>query len=171
MPMGCLMLRANDRPRGHLVVALLVAAVLTPAARAGDPQAELAERVLKERKIEPTSDGVRGWLRGRARVADDATALGRLVEDLGSDQFKTREAARKRLVAVGDAALARLYAARGDKDPERAGRCIEAIEQGKDRAADEAAVTWLVANAPEEGAAELVGYLPLAAGGPTEAAV
>jgi len=68
----------------------------------------------------------------KAKAAVDA-----LVKDLGSDDFKIREAATESLIALGDAAKPALEAALKSADPEvksRAERCLKSIARGGDDA-------------------------------------
>src|SRR5262245_53452280 len=74
--------------------------------------------------------------KGKRAEAPDAAAIAKLVKQLGSSDFRAREAATKALTAIGFPALQALRkAAKGD-DPEvarRATRLIESIEQGLDQ--------------------------------------
>jgi hypothetical protein len=66
----------------------------------------------------------------------DVTAIANLVKQLGSDDFREREAATKALAAIGFPALEALRKAAKDDDAEvaqRASRLVEAIEYGLDQ--------------------------------------
>src|SRR5437016_5696061 len=62
-----------------------------------------------------------------AARADGAAEVSRLVKQLGSDDFWTREAASKRLKEIGAAALPALRRAASDGDTETRRRAEEAV--------------------------------------------
>lgn len=75
-----------------------------------------------------------------SREEKSRAAIDALVQDLGSDEFDTREAATESLIALGSAARPALEAARGSADPEvraRAERCLRAIDGGAESADDD----------------------------------
>lgn len=75
-----------------------------------------------------TDAGMPGWT-----WQPDATEVERLIKQLGSDEFKEREAATKRLQEIGESALDALYKAEASADAEVRGRAakIAAAIQGK----------------------------------------
>ncbi len=85
-----------------------------------DLKQKLRARILGLLEPAPTSDAE------KARIK-------KLIEELRSDSFQTREAATNKLVAAGQPALPALRAALKDKDPEVADRSDVIIERIKER--------------------------------------
>jgi len=76
-----------------------------------------------------------------AGMGDDAKAVRRLVRDLDSDDYPTREAASTKLTLIGEPALPFIEKATVDKDAEvrkRARRLVEVIRDARDERRKEA---------------------------------
>jgi hypothetical protein len=114
--------------RPLLVLALVALAVALSGPAAGDPPAPK---------------------KGEEPPADPAE-VGRLIGNLGSDRFADREAAARRLEALGEPALDALRRAAASPDAEvreRAGAVVRAIQQrlyGERHRFDEHAPHWVV---------------------------
>ncbi|MGH7226573.1 MAG: HEAT repeat domain-containing protein, partial [Gemmataceae bacterium] len=88
-----------------------------------------------------------------------------LIEQLGNDEFKTRESADKELRRLGRVALPQLRQAKSDPDAERAQRArrvIERIEGDPKSHLSGAVVRLLALRKPDGATAALLAYLPLA---------
>jgi HEAT repeat protein len=87
------------------------------------------------------------------------------IGKLGDDDYSTREAAEKELLALGRVALPQLREAIRDYDPERARRArflIDHIEQEPSRNLPSVAVRLLALRKPAGAVEALLSYLPLA---------
>jgi HEAT repeat protein len=153
------------RELGWLVVLLGLGAAVRAAE--ADPELVVAEKTLREAKLEPTGAGVLQFFRARALKPADREGLAGAVRRLGDDDFKTREQAEEYLLRAGRKALPFLRPALEDKDLERvirARRCVEQIDSDADHGLVAAAARILAMHKPEGAAAALLTYLPLAEG-------
>jgi hypothetical protein len=148
---------------GALATTLTVVAVLAGGRplRADDVAADA--HLLKQFGVGADGPGLLAFFRSRSLTDRDREELAGRVRDLGSDNFRTREAASARLVRFGPPALPFLRNALASPDQEvarRAGFCIEEIERGPGPALPAAAVR-LLASRPPAGAVEaLLDFLP-----------
>jgi HEAT repeat protein len=146
---------------------LVAVSGLVVVARAAEPDPELvnAEAVLQEAKVETDGASLLRFFRDRTLTADDTARLTDAVRRLGDDDFDTREKASDELIRAGRKALPFLKAAERDKDPERARRvaqCLQEIESGVEIRRIVAAARVL-RDRPFPGAAPvLLAYLPQA---------
>src|SRR5262249_28480172 len=92
-------------------------------------------------------------LPGRPACAElpDSAEIGRLIQQLGSDSFKEREAATKRLGEIGESAASALRHAAKSPDPEvrqRAEGLLVALDRRRDY--DTLRGTWVVVEVQTE---------------------
>jgi HEAT repeat protein len=95
------------------------------------PKTEIAkgyeEIILTYFKRSTDTASLVAYLKEHSSSDDDLLAIPDLIKELGGDQFTKREAALKKLVAIGLPALMPLLDATHDKDPERAKQATTAL--------------------------------------------
>jgi hypothetical protein len=116
------------------------------------------EALLKKAKLKTDGASLLEYLRKRTPIATDTAKIKKLIEQLGDDDFDTREKATTALIAVGPPAVPHLRRAAESDDTEikrRASQCLHAIGDVKDEKEVVAAVRLLVWRKPA-GALELL---------------
>jgi hypothetical protein len=151
-------------PRHFVLPLVLLVAGLLAVGRA-DEAAD--EGLLQKYEIPTDGPGLLEYFRSRSFDDPGLERLGKLVQELGDDSFDKRQAASKRLVAIGPPARAALRAGLTDPDLEirhRAARCLAEIEKeaGLRLQVSAAAVRILKARRPEGVVKVLFDYLPSA---------
>ena len=106
-----------------LTVAFVAVVSLSAAAQA-DREADL----LRDRGIEPTAEGIAGYLKSLQKGSDDALVKEQIAK-LGNDDYKVREAATQKLISMPQLPEAMLKAAVRGKDPEVAMRAQRVLEE------------------------------------------
>jgi hypothetical protein len=142
------------------LAAFLVLATIAPGA-----DSDSDEALLKDSRIAVDGPGLLDFFRQRTVQGQDEAHIKALIRQLGDDSFDAREAASRKLVALGSRARAFLNQALKDPDAEvqhRAAECLKLIEQGAASAVVSAAVRVLARKKPEHAAEVLLIYLPSA---------
>jgi HEAT repeats len=141
------------------------------ASLAGRGMAEVAERVADDERllraagVAPDKPGLLAFFRQRTPSDAERKHWQVLLQNLGSEDFATREAASRDLTAAGPSVLPLLRPAVKNPDLEVARRaltCIEALEGGAGPQLPSAAARLLVRRAPADALAVLLAYLPFA---------
>jgi HEAT repeat protein len=128
-------------------------------------------RYLAEAGLATDDGALLAYLRGRDQAGVDQARVGRLLRELGDDDFQTRENAERELVKLGVAALPALQKAADSAQPElarRAKACVEQLERQQDADLPLLAVRVLVKRRAAAAAQVLLRYLPAAEGEATE---
>jgi hypothetical protein len=116
------------------------------------------EALLNKAKLKTDGPSLLEYLRKRTPASADTAKIKKLIEQLGDDDFDTREKATAGLIAVGPPAVPHLRRAAESEDTEikrRATQCLQAIGDVKDEKALAAAVRLLAWRKPA-GATELL---------------
>jgi predicted Rdx family selenoprotein len=152
---------------------LLVAFILSIAPVAVAAAAEKTspeENILKRAGVPVDADGLLTFFRGRTLSDTECKQIGKLIHQLGADNFDDRESASKALQKIGGRATPLLRAAKHSLDVEiakRAGQLLKEIAAPAPLSAV-AAAKLLVRRAPTDAVAVLLAYLPFAADGAVE---
>jgi HEAT repeat protein len=112
---------------------LLASLLIASAPGADDPGASGDEQVLKEANVAVDGSGLAQFFKKLTLTEGDAARLKKLIEQLGDDEFETRDKATAQLKEAGPVALPMLREASKNTDPEvarRAQECIEGINKG-----------------------------------------
>lgn len=142
-----------------VAVLLLAVASLSRA----DPPAD--EQILRGAGVPIDPSGLLKFLRSFAPTEVDPASVQTLIRQLGSEEFREREAAVKGLIALGPRALPFLRQALKDNDRERAIRaehCLKVIDAGPGPNVHGAALRLVAHHKPAGAAAALLDYLPFA---------
>ena len=131
------------------------------------PPADADRAALTAAGVKPDDPAaVLGYLRKRSLGAADLQRLKTAIDGLGATAFADREAAGKAVVGFGPAAAGLLrQAVQENPDPEvkhRASECLRELDRVSHAQVAGAAVRAAVRLAPRDGAAVLLGFLPLA---------
>src|SRR5262249_41595568 len=105
------------------------------------------------------------FFRKRTVDGDDREHIQKLIKELGSEDFETREVASGKLAALGARAKPLLKAAPADPDVEisrRPKECLEKIDQGSSAQAVAAAARVVAQRKPDKAVEVLLAYLPSA---------
>jgi hypothetical protein len=116
------------------------------------------EALLGKAKLKTDGASLLEYLRKRTPVGTDTARIKKLVEQLGDDDFDTREKATEALIGIGAPAVPHLRKAAESEDTEtkrRASQCLQAIGQLKEEKAVIAAIRLLAWRRPA-GASELL---------------
>src|SRR5262245_22624401 len=109
------------------------------------------------------AEHVLAYLRSQMVTETSKEQIAKLIEQMGSDNFKERQEATKRIVMAGPAALPQLRAASNHADKEIAGRarrCITDIESGPRGELITIAIRQLTRMRHEKAVEVLLAYLP-----------
>jgi HEAT repeat protein len=135
-----------------------------PAWTAEEPDpVKLDEAQLLELNLSSDGPALVEFLRQQVRPIKDPQRLGKLIKELGDDNFRVRIQATEALVGIGPPALPALREALNEPDVEvvrRAESCIAAIEKLTTPTLTAAVVRLLAVRRPEQAAATLLEYLP-----------
>jgi len=157
----------------YTALALLVVALDNVTGIAGDLLGSIHaplytcsdDKLLKDAGIRTDQKSLIQFLATHSGADADLAHLDQLIGMLGDKQFKAREEAAKRILAIGPAALSKLHIAKRALDPElsvRASVCIDHILQVSNVELESAAVR-LLAKTPDAGTLiALLRYLPYA---------
>ncbi len=161
--------------RQYLLLTLLLGCSWTPC-RADEAEEQLAhdEKQLKESGLPTDGPGLLEFFRKRTLSDADRAALQATVRKLGDDAFEVRERAALDLVRAGRPALLVLRPALMNPDAEianRAGQCIEKIEEQSALALPAAAARLLAVRKPAGAVEVLLAFAPFAEEEPVEEAV
>src|SRR5262249_40611507 len=91
------------------------------------------ETILEHFKYKTDTESLLAYLKAKSSADDDLLAVPKLIEQLGEKSFAARDAASKKLMALGLPAFMPLRDALDDKDSERARLAkltIEKMERG-----------------------------------------
>jgi HEAT repeat protein len=141
------------------------------AIAAGRGMAEAAEsiaddeRLVRAAGVTPDKPGLLAFFRLRTPSDADRRLWQKHLQDLGSEDFATREAASKALTAAGPSVLPLLRPALADADIEvarRARACVDALEGGPGPQLPAAAARLLVRRDPANAVTVLLAYVPFA---------
>src|SRR5262245_39581426 len=146
----------------------VVLSALVAAAWAADPAESIKEDEALLEKAGLKTDGAALLEYFRKRTPDAAARqeMSKLVKQLDSDDFGTRQAAARKLVELGPPALSFLRPATKGQSLEvtrRAEECIEQIERAASLQVPAAAVRLLAARKPQGACTTLLAYAPFAA--------
>jgi hypothetical protein len=146
--------------------ALTVASGLVDRCLAAVPQPESrsAAATLRRYRIEPSTAGVLQVLRQWQPNAEGRGRIARLVRELGSASYETREAASQQLAALGTLAEAALREATQSDDMEVAFRARRLLADGRQGQAEEllaAALEWLRQSPSPQATPLLLDLLPV----------
>jgi hypothetical protein len=168
---------------GTLLTLPLVALVLAPVAadddlpirppgRPGAPPAAPAasalsdEEALQKAGLSPTDpEPLLEYLKARTLTEVDQNKIGDVIKRFADDDFDTRVKATEEVERFGPAAIGPLKAAERSTDPEvayRAKVALRRMEKVPHTAVATAAVRAVVRLKPKDGAAVLLGFLPMA---------
>ncbi len=151
--------------------------LLAPAvARAADPpaktepysKAEIAEdeKTLKEAKLGTDGTALLEFFRKRTGTEADRERVAAFVKQLGDDDFAVRDAAAKRILAVGLPAAAQLHHAvlnsRDEEVRDAAAICLARLEENSSPALASAAARLLRVRHPAGTPSVLLAYSPFA---------
>jgi hypothetical protein len=145
-----------------LACALCLVAALTAA---GPDAVSLDEQTLRAAKVGTDGPALVAYLRKRVVPDVDAGKVRELIQQLGDDDFLTRERASTALASLGDLAVPFLEQASKDRDIEvvrRAEACLKRIGGGYGANVDMAAVRLLAVRKPAGAIEALLGFLPFA---------
>ena len=123
------------------------------------------EELLKQAGTDTDGPGLLEFFRKRTVDGGDADRIKKLVTDLGSEDFETRESASAQLAALGGRAKALLREATGDPDVEvsrRAKDCLQKIDEGSGGQTVSAAARLVAHRKPDKAVEVLLNYLPSA---------
>jgi HEAT repeat protein len=151
--------------RTLLIAFLLSIAPVAVAAAAEKTSPE--ENILKRAGVPVDADGLLTFFRGRTLSDTECQQIGKLIHQLGADNFDDRESASAALQKIGVRATPLLRAAKHSLDVEiakRAGQLLKEIAAPAPLSAV-AAAKLLVRRAPTDAVAVLLAYLPFAADG------
>jgi hypothetical protein len=154
-------MRTCDVRWGIVCVAVALGAAAVSAA---DPSAA-DEELLKKAGVGTDGAALLEFFRGRTVDGGDQERIEKLIKDLGSDDFETREAASGRLAGIGARAKPLLKAAADDPDVEvsrRAKECLQKIDQGFGSLTLSAAARLVARRKPDKAVEVLLAYLPSA---------
>lgn len=146
-------------------VALLLAAAWSWPTHGDDRAVAFDEAILKEAGIAPDGPALLEFFRKRTLTDAEQAKIADQVRQLGNISFAVREQTTTDLIALGRVARAYLKPALTDRDPEivrRAERCLAAIEGNAGTALPVAAARLLAVRKPDDAAAVILNYLPLA---------
>ena len=150
--------------RHGVALALLFAALLgSGPAPAAEPTPD--ERILIDNKVPTDGPGLLTFVRRLVSDQKSDAKLKKLVQQLGDDEFDTREEATRLLAAAGPPARPFLQEALKGTDPEvvgRARKCLQQIDDGLPTLVTAAAVRVLALRKPDGAAEALLNYLPVA---------
>lgn len=155
---------AQDDPPPPPVKRVVVRGGLQPA----DPPATGVsdEDALKQAGLSPDEPGpLVEYLKARTLSEGDQNRIGDVIKKFGADDFETRVKATEEVERFGPAAIGPLKAAERSPDPEvayRARQALRRMEKVPHSAVAAAAVRAVVKLKPKEGAAVLIGFLPMA---------
>lgn len=85
--------------------------------------------LLREEAIPTDGAGLEDWIRQRVLGDEELARMGRLVEQLGDEEFQKREEATKTLTSYGTRARSALRKGMENKDPEVRARSVDALRQ------------------------------------------
>jgi HEAT repeat protein len=145
-----------------LIVACLSLLPANVFAGDADPVASDSE-LLRSAGLAVDGPGLLDYFKKRTVNEVDRDRIGKLIRELGSDDFDTRENASKALTAIGAPARAQLKDAAKDADVEvsrRADVCLKQIDKVATPQCLCAAARLLGHHKPEGTAAVLLGFLP-----------
>jgi HEAT repeat protein len=131
----------------------------------GDQPVDPDEALLQEAGVGADGAALLDYVRTNTGSDDDLLKLDRLVEQLGSDEFKQREEASAKLVKLGLVALPALRRAKVSDDAEVRRRATDGVDQVLKQyrpGLPLAAVRKLLQFQPDGTVAALVRYLPYA---------
>src|SRR5262249_15539180 len=127
--------------------------------------AKADEEFLKNAGVATDGASLLEFFRKRTVDGDETAHIQKLIKELGSDDFDTREKATGQLAAIGARAKKLLTAAAADPDVEvsrRAKECLEKINQGSAAQTVSAAARLVALRKPEKAVEVLLAYLPSA---------
>ena len=123
------------------------------------------EELVKQAGADTDGPGLLEFFRKRTIDGNDAERIKKLVADLGSEDFDTRESASGQLAALGSRAKSFLQEATKDSDVEvwrRAKDCLQKIDQGSGAQTVAAAARLVARRKPDKAVEVLLNYLPSA---------
>jgi HEAT repeat protein len=152
--------------RFSLAAGLLLALNLSlPAQEPADEAARDDEKILKASGLGADPQALLRYFKDKTFAEIDPKELSRLLRELGSSDFRTREDAFIHLAKLGTAALAALKQAEGETDPEVKRRVAELkrrIEIKAEALLQGAALRTIARGKPAGAAAILLAYAPFA---------
>src|SRR5689334_13580279 len=118
---------------GLVLAAVLVGVPLGQAARPDNTEERLADDVqlLQDAGVKTDGPGLVEFFRKQTVSEEQRREVGKLIKQLGDDDFEVRENATRKLTALGHAAAPALRQARDHRDLEiarRAERCLNALQ-------------------------------------------
>jgi HEAT repeat protein len=162
----------------HTVLAAIAAALAAWGALPGGKPISAAqkpldpdEELLQQAKIGTDGASLLVYLRKQSGKDADLLQLDQLIRQLGDKNFKKREQASKKIIALGPCSLRSLLAIRNDPTPElaqRARECIRKINQESNCDLHLAAVRVLAQKKPPGTLEAILRFLPYAADEETE---
>lgn len=133
---------------------------------APDTPAVSDEDALKQAGLSPTDpEPLLEYLKARTLSEVDQTKIGDVIKKFAADDFETRVKASEEVERFGPAAIGPLKTAEKSSDPEvayRARLTLRRMEKVPHTAVATAAVRAVVKLKPKDGAAVLLGFLPMA---------
>jgi HEAT repeat protein len=123
-------------------------------------------RLLEHAHINTDAVSLSAYLRKTAAQDEDLLQLDSLCRQLADKDFRQREGAAKRIVAIGTPAIQALLAACRSPDPEvvtRSLQCLESIRSTDVSPITSAAVRVLIRQEPADALSTLLKFLPSAA--------
>ncbi len=123
------------------------------------------EELLKQAGTDTDGPGLLEFFRKRTVDGNDVTRIKKLVTELGSEDFDTRESASAQLAALGSRSKPFLKEAAADPDVEvsrRAKDCLQKIDQGSGGQTVSAAARLVAHRKPDKAVEVLLNYLPSA---------
>ncbi len=124
------------------------------------------EEALKQAGLTPTdANSLIEYLKARTLTEGDQNRIGEVIKRFGADDFEERVKATEEVERFGPAAISPLKAAERHADPEiayRARLALKRMEKVPHSAVVAAAVRAVVKLKPKDGAAALIGFLPMA---------
>jgi len=143
---------------------LLVGLVIPPPSKAAADDVTADVTALKAAGVETTGPGLLAFFKKRTLSSEKRDKIAKLVEQLGADDYETREKATEDLIKLGDVGRPQVAQATKSTDPEvrkRASRVLVNIGVSAPEAHLFAAAARVLADRKPAGAAEvLLEFLP-----------
>src|SRR5207245_1072072 len=145
--------------------AVLVGVPLGQAARPDNTEERLADdvKLLQDAGVKTDGPGLVEFFRKQTVSEEQRREVGKLIKQLGDDDFEVRENATRKLTALGHAAAPALRQALNQRDVEvvrRAEQCLNALKGVPPVELRTAALHVLIARKPPQGVETLLAFLP-----------
>jgi hypothetical protein len=163
-------LREASHMHGRTLLIAFLLSIAPVAVAAAAQKTSPEETILKRANVPVDADGLLTFFRGRTLSDTECKQIGKLIHQLGADNFDDRESASAALQKIGDRATPLLRAAKRGTDVEiakRAERFLKEVAAPAPLPAV-AAARLLARRAPTDAVAVLLAYLPFAADGAVE---